>query len=68
MPPKSESWPIASLRLMSTYWSTAVSWIATRERRRCFISSKAPALISDSMTRLLHTSAGTLSMKSLKSV
>ncbi len=66
-PPKSESWPIASLRLMSTYWSTAVSWIATSARRRCFMSSKAPALTSDSMTRLLQTSAGTFSMKSLKS-
>ena len=59
---------MASLRLMSTYWSTADSWIATSARRLCFISSNAPALISDSMTRLLQTSAGTLSMKSLKSV
>ena len=36
-PPNSESWPIASLRLMSTYWSTAVSWMATSARRRCFM-------------------------------
>ena len=67
-PAKSESWPIASLRLTSTYWSTADSWMATRARRWCFISSNAPALTSDSMTRLLQTSAGTFSMKSLKSV
>ena len=55
------------VRLMSTYWSTAVSWTATKARRRCFISSKAPALMSDSITRLLQTTAGTLAMKSLKS-
>ena len=67
-PPNRESWPIASLRLMSTYWSTAVSWIATSARRRCPIESNAPALISDSITRLLQTSVGTLSMKSAKSV
>ncbi len=66
-PPKSESCPMASFLLMSTYWSTADSWMVTRARRRCFISSKAPALINDSMTRLLHTRAGTLAMKSLKS-
>ena len=31
------------------------------------MSSKAPALTSDSISRLLHTCASTLSMKSLKS-
>ena len=66
-PPKSESWPIASFFLMSMYWSTAISWIVTSARRLCFISSNAPALISDSITRLLQTWTGTLSMKSLKS-
>jgi hypothetical protein len=66
-PPNSESWPIASLRLMSAYWSTAVSWIVTRARRRCPSESNAPALISDSTTRLLQTSVGTLCMKSAKS-
>ncbi len=53
---------------MSTYWSTAVSWMATRARRWCFISSNAPALTSDSIIRLLQTRAGTFPMKSLKSV
>ena len=66
-PPKRESWPIASFFLRSTNWSTAVSWTATSARRLCFMSSNAPALISDSTTRLLQTSAGTFSMKSLKS-
>ena len=68
IPPNSESCPIASLRLMSTYWSTAFSWMATSARRLWLSSSKAPALISDSSTRLLHTCTGTLDMKSLKSV
>ena len=36
-PPNRESWPMASLRLMSTYWSTACSWTASSARRPCFI-------------------------------
>ena len=67
-PPKRESCPIASLRLISTYCSTAVSWIVTSARRRWFSESKAPALTSDSITRLLHTIASTLVRKSPKSV
>ena len=58
---------MASLRLMSTYWSTADSAIATSARRRWPRESKAPALMSDSMTRLLQATASTLPRKSPKS-
>ena len=48
--------------------STACSWMSIRPRRGCPNESNAPALISDSMTRLLQTFTGTLRRKSLKLV
>ena len=44
--------------------------LVDRDQRAALVlmSSKAPPLTSDSITRLLQTSAGTLAMKSLKSV
>ena len=67
-PPKRLSWPIASLRLMSMTESTACSWMSTRPLRGWPKESNAPALTSDSMTRLLQTTAGTLRRKSAKLV
>ena len=37
-----------------------------KARRECPIDSKAPALINDSITRLLHTTNGTWSKKPWK--
>ncbi len=67
-PPKRESWPIASFRLMSMTESTACSWMSARPLRGCPNESNAPALTSDSMTRLLQTTTGTLRRKSAKLV
>ena len=64
--PKRSNWPAASLRFTETAASTADSCTSESERRVCFSSSKAPALISDSMVRLLHTTSGTFFRKSLK--
>ena len=64
--PKRSNWPAASLRLTATAASTAASWMRDRERRVWPRSSKAPALMSDSMVRLLHTCSGTFFRKSLK--
>src|SRR5579875_2650366 len=65
-PPNRESWPIASFRLTSITESMACSWIISSPRRGLPSESNAPALISDSTTRLLHTFAGTLRRKSAK--
>src|SRR6266704_65622 len=67
-PPNSESCPIASFRLMSITASTACSCTSTRPLRGSWNESKAPALTSDSITRLLHTTRGTLRRKSVKPV
>ena len=48
--------------------STASSAMVAKARRWWPSESKAPALISESSTRLLHTWAGTFSRKSVKSV
>src|SRR5215469_12955234 len=64
--PKSESWPMASFRFTSMIASTACSWISTSPRRGCPNESNAPALTSDSITRLLQTLTGTLRRKSEK--
>ncbi len=61
MPPKRSNWPSASLRLTATTLSIIGSYCAVRPLRVCPISSKAPALISDSVVRLLQTTASTLS-------
>ena len=67
MPLNRSNWPCASLRFRSIASSTACSWTATTARRAWPIESNAPALPSDSITRLLQTGSGTLSMKSTKS-
>ena len=59
---------MASLRFTSITVSMACSWIMARPRRACPSESNAPALISDSITRLLHTLTGTLRKKSAKLV
>ena len=59
---------MASLRLTSITVSMACSWMSTRPLRGCPSESNAPALISDSMTRLLQTLTGTLRRKSAKLV
>ncbi len=59
---------MASLRLTSITASMACSWISIRPLRGCPNESNAPALISDSITRLLHTLTGTLRRKSEKLV
>ena len=53
---------------MSITASTACSCTITRPLRGWPNESNAPALISDSMTRLLHTTTGTLRRKSAKAV
>ncbi len=67
-PANSENWLFASLRLTSITWSTACSWMSTRPLRGWPSESNAPALTSDSITRLLHTVTGTLRRKSAKLV
>ena len=63
-PANRSNWPIASLRLRVMTESIASSWIIARARRECPSESKAPALMRDSMVRLLHTTAGTFIRKS----
>ena len=58
-PAKRSNWPIASLRLSVMTESMASSWIMARARRWWSRESNAPALIRDSMVRLLQTTAGT---------
>ena len=65
---KRSNWPSASLRLTPMTESTACSCTSSRARRAWPRESKAPALMSDSMVRLLQTTAGTLSRKSVKDV
>ena len=66
--PNSESWPSASCFLTSTTESIARSCCSISPRREWPRESKAPALISDSMVRLLQTGRSTLARKSLKEV
>ncbi len=64
--PNRLSCPIDSCFLTSSTESTARSCTSTRARRVCPRVSKAPALTSDSIARLLQTAISTLSMKSGK--
>ena len=63
--PNRSNCPAASLRFTETAASIASSCMSARERRVCPRSSNAPALISESMVRLLHTLNGTFCRKSL---
>ncbi len=67
-PAKRSNWPSASLRFTEMTESTACSCTTSRARRGWPSESNAPALMSDSMVRLLQTTAGTLSRKSVKDV
>ncbi len=60
------NWPAACLRLRSTTDSIAASCTVNRARRFGSIESKAPALISDSTSRLLSALSGTRRTKSRK--
>ena len=62
------NWPSASLRFTPMTESTACSCTSSSARRAWPSESNAPALMSDSMVRLLQTTAGTLSRKSVKDV
>ena len=64
--PNSENCPAASARLVSRQASIASAWMCSSPRRECPSESKAPALISDSTTRLLQATGSTLRRKSWK--
>ena len=60
--------PIDSARLDSLALSTASMWTLSKPFRECSRESKAPALISASITLLLHTAGSTFFKKSKKSL
>ena len=66
--PNRLSCPMASWRLTATKASTYSSCTRSRPIRVSASPSNAPPLMSDSMVRLLHTTAGTFDMKSRKEV
>ena len=66
--PNRSNWPIASWRLTPITESTACSWTRNSDLRVCPSESNAPALISDSTTRLLQTAISDLSRKSANEV
>ena len=67
-PPNKSYWPAASALLISTAESMTSSWTAARPLRVWPRESNAPALMSDSTTRRLHTCTSTFATKSWKSV